>query len=260
MDNLNPTPRVIFVDKDNGIAPGTRYGPVIHDHFIIECCVDGGGTVIINDREFPVTVGQGYVLLPGDSVALVADPVRSRTCVWCAVVGDPVADALAAAGISGTSPYIPPSAFAEAKSIITEMLAMRDDSDGGADLRRTACVYRLLGALLRDRTTVDKNLSVNRAIGIMETKYPSPLTVADLAAAVGLDRAYFSTLFKSVTGTTPYAYLTALRVRKACALLKSTNIPVSEVADAVGIDPQNFARIFRRITGKSPREYLATLA
>ena len=86
------------------------------------------------------------------------------------------------------------------------------------------------------------------------------MTVADLAAAVGLDRAYFSTLFKSVTGTTPYAYLTALRVRKACALLKSTNIPVSEVADAVGIDPQNFARIFRRITGKSPREYLATLA
>lgn len=249
-------PRVIFVDKDKDIAPGTNYGPVTYDYFIFECCVDGGGSMVINGREFPITVGVGYALLPGDNVRLIADPISSRTCVWCAIVGDPVASVLAEAGISSHQPYIPPESFAEVKACITDLLNMRDDLDGGADLRRTACIYRLLAALLRDRTAVDKNLWVNKAIGIMETKYPFPLTVADLAAAVGLDRAYFSTLFRSVTGITPYTYLTNLRVRKACALLTSTDLPISSVAEAVGIDPQNFARIFRRVTGTSPRDFL----
>ena len=247
--------RLVFVDKDEGIAPGTYYGPVIYDNYIVECCVDGGGTIVINGAEFPVTVGQGYVLAPGDNVSLISDPVTSRTCLFCAIDGDKVDEVLDRAGINAASPYIPPSAFPEVQECISELLEMENDVDGGADLRRTAAVYRMLSALLREHTSVDKNIWVNRAIAIMETKYPEEITVADLARAVGLDRAYFSTLFKSVTGTSPYSYLTALRVRKACTLLQNTGLPVSAVAEAVGIDPQNFARIFRRITGITPSEY-----
>ena len=255
METNNKT-RLIFVDKDRDIPRGTCYGPVIYDHYIFECCIDGGGTVIQAEREISVTVGDGYVLMPGESITLVSDPVHSRTCLWCAVVGTDVGDALAAAGITAENPRIPDTAFTEIRAAISDLYSMRDDTDGGAEYRRTAHIYRILGALLRERAVRNNSTHVNKAIGIMETKYNQPLTVSGIAAAVGLDRAYFTTLFSEQTGSTPYAYLTAIRVRRACTLL-ATDMPISAVADAVGIPPQNFSRIFRRIVGVTPREYIS---
>ena len=253
--NISPT-RLVFVDRDRDIPAGTHYGPVIFDHFVFECCVLGGGEIRLGEYSHDVGVGMGYVLFPGENIELLSDPVTSRACLWCAVVGNDVRDALAAAGITPENPIIPPAAFSEVKASISDLYKMRDESDGGAEYRRIANIYRILGALLRESPDQSTSIYVNKAIGIMETKYNQPLTVSGIAAAVGLDRAYFTTLFTSKTGSSPYTYLTNLRVKKACTLLL-TDMPVSAVADAVGIPPQNFSRIFRRIVGITPREYSA---
>ena len=255
METNNKT-RLIFVDKDRDIPCGTCYGPAIYEHYIFECCIDGGGTVIQAEHEISVTVGDGYVLMPGVGITLVSDPVHSRTCLWCAVVGADVGEALSAAGITAENPRIPTAAVPEIRSAISDLYSMRDDTDGGAEYRRTAQIYRILAALLRERVAGNNSTHVNKAIGIMETKYNQPLTVSGIASAVGLDRAYFTTLFTEQTGSTPYAYLTAIRIRRACTLL-TTDMPISAVADAVGIPPQNFSRIFRRHVGVTPREYAA---
>lgn len=93
----------------------------------------------------------------------------------------------------------------------------------------------------------------------METHYNTELTVQGLADAVGLERSYFSTLFKNTTGLSPHYYLTKLRIQRFCTLLKNEDIPISLAAEYVGLDPQNFARIFKRETGKTPGEYRQTL-
>ena len=248
-------PRLLLCDKDRDIAPGAIYGPVIRDIYILECCISGGGSVIINDREYPFGVGDSYVLLPGDKVAHYADPKDSRVCLWCAIDGLRLGEIFTRAGVSGVAPLLPRSVFGELCEIMEEMLAMRTDNDAGAELRRTAAVYRILGAILRDKATTDKNIWVEKAIGIMEAKYNLDMSVSDLAREVGLDRSYFSTLFKSVTGMSPHAYLSSLRVRKACVLIKERGMSVSAAAEAVGLDSQNFARVFKRVTGKSPRDY-----
>ena len=255
MESKNHQPvRLVFVDKDRDIPADTHYGPVIFNHFVFECCLAGGGKILVGDNTHSASVGDGYVLFPGESTTLISDPVESRTCLWCAIVGDDVKTAIAAAGITPENPFIPASSFAEVKSAISDLYKMRDESDAGAEYRRASHIYRILGALLCENAEKNTSIHVNRAIGIMETKYNQPLTVSTIARAVGLDRAYFTTLFTSATGVSPYNYLTELRVKKACALL-STDIPISSVADAVGIPPQNFSRIFRRIVGITPREY-----
>lgn len=257
MENkISNSTRLVFVDKDREIPAGTHYGPVIFNHFVLECCIAGGGKILVGENEHAVGVGQGYVLFPGESTTLISDSVSSRTCLWCAIVGDDVKSAILAAGITPENPYIPETAFAEIKAVISDLYKMRDEADGGAEYRRTAHIYRILGALLRESAEKSTSVHVNRAIGIMETKYNQPLTVSGIARAVGLDRAYFTTLFTAATGVTPYNYLTELRIKKACALL-ATDMPVSSVADAVGIPPQNFSRIFRRVMGITPREYAA---
>jgi AraC-like DNA-binding protein len=123
----------------------------------------------------------------------------------------------------------------------------------GAELRRTGEVYTLLGALGSSRPHIGSNAPVNKAIGIMETTYYTKLSVSDICRGVGLERAYFSTLFKSATGVSPHAFLTKLRIEKAATLIQD-GCSVSEAAESVGLSSVNFARQCRRVTGKSPLE------
>ena len=140
---------------------------------------------------------------------------------------------------------------------VRQIVDMRDENDAGADLRRTSLIYSVLGALMRHTSvSSDKNIWVKKAIGVMETNYHENVTVEDIAYEIGLDRSYFSTLFKEQTGKTPHAYLTALRIKKACTLMKQQGISVSEAAQSVGLDPRNFARLFKKETGMTPKEYI----
>ena len=125
----------------------------------------------------------------------------------------------------------------------------------GTQLRRTACLYELMAVLTDGRTNSVSDLFVEQAVGVMESGYHTELTVADIAAELGFDRCYFSTLFKSRTGISPHAYLTALRIRKASVLLSASDASVAEIAESVGLDPRNFARLFKKETGKTPGEY-----
>ena len=133
---------------------------------------------------------------------------------------------------------------------------MRDDTDPGVDFRRAGCIYNILGALLRETNLSNKNSWIQKAIGIMETRYHEDITIEDIARETGLDRTYFSTLFKEKTGFTPHNYLTQLRIKKASTLLLINNSTVAEIASSVGLDPQNFSRFFKKETGKTPKQYI----
>lgn len=51
-------------------------------------------------------------------------------------------------------------------------------------------------------------------------------------------------------------YLTGIRIRMACMLLRGTTLPISEITERVGFeDITHFGRTFRRETGFSPTQY-----
>jgi len=241
---------------DDNLPPGVHYGPVIRDIYIVECCTDGYGSVIVNGTEYPVGPGDCYILFPGDVVEHTADFVNPRRGVWCAVDGLSLREVFTRVGISSTSPFAPKAAFEEVYEQLVALMNLWDHADPGADYRRTACVYGLLGALLRYTPAAsDKNRWIKQAVGIIETRYHEPLSVGGLARETGLDRSYFSTLFREQMGMTPYAYLTSLRIRKACALLRKKDLSVGQVAASVGLDSRNFSRLFKKEIGKTPKEY-----
>lgn len=239
---------------DDRVAPGARFGPVVRDVYVVECNVSGYGSAIINGREFPVRPGDCYVLLPGDIVVHTAD-ADPRRGYFCAIGGMRFGQALTEAGISSENPYAPAEAFSEIKEIFERMLELRSNNGLGAVHRRTACVYELMGALVGEKPETVNETWLRKVLGIFETEYNEPISVSDVAAAVGFERSYFSVKFKEQTGTTPHKYLTALRVGKASKLLASTDSPVAAVAESVGLDPVNFSRLFKKEMGLSPLEY-----
>ncbi|MFI9816518.1 GlxA family transcriptional regulator [Saccharothrix variisporea] len=81
------------------------------------------------------------------------------------------------------------------------------------------------------------------------------VSVADLAAAVGLSTRTFARRVERATGHSPVRFLQRLRVETALDLLTTTDLPVADIARRVGYaDPTTLRRVLRRDTGRSPRD------
>lgn len=242
--------------KDEAIPPGARYGPVVRDSYIIECCTGGSATYTVNGVSFPFSAGDSLVLFPDDVVTHETTGDRPRYGYWCAVKGMKIASFLDSAGISSESPFIERAASPKILEIMKELYDMKTENDAGAELRRIAGVHAIFGEILRYAgPATDKGVYVQRAIRIMETRFADGITVTSVARDVGLDRSYFSTLFRKTMGVTPQEYLTNLRIKRACDMLTDGDRPINEIASAVGIAPEGFSRVFRMRVGVTPRRY-----
>ena len=68
--------------------------------------------------------------------------------------------------------------------------------------------------------------------------------------------AYLSHVFKSNVGIGYKQYLTKIRMKKACEMLKNTNKKVYEIAELVGYDNYaSFNKIFQKEFCVSPQKY-----
>jgi len=82
------------------------------------------------------------------------------------------------------------------------------------------------------------------------------LGVEALARRAAISPRTFARVFRDETGTTPAAYVEALRVEAARRLLETTDLTVAAVATAVGLrHAETLYRAFRRRVGTTPDEY-----
>jgi transcriptional regulator GlxA family with amidase domain len=90
----------------------------------------------------------------------------------------------------------------------------------------------------------------------MESNFQDDLGADALSRRAGLSGRTFLRRFRAATGSSPHAYVQALRVEKARGLLERTRDPVNAVSWAVGYrDVSAFGRVFRSVTGLSAAGY-----
>jgi AraC-like DNA-binding protein len=86
-------------------------------------------------------------------------------------------------------------------------------------------------------------------------------TCASAARVAGLERAYFSKLFRSVMTVTFTEWNACVRVEEAKRLLRAIDLSITAVSASVGYDDvTTFERVFRRLEGMSPREHRRLVA
>jgi transcriptional regulator GlxA family with amidase domain len=93
----------------------------------------------------------------------------------------------------------------------------------------------------------------------MQAAFRDDVTTETLAKRVGLGLRTFARRFKAATGRLPSAYLQAIRMDHAKAMLEREATPIQSISAAVGYDDVTFFRsLFKRATGMTPAEYRAT--
>jgi transcriptional regulator GlxA family with amidase domain len=97
---------------------------------------------------------------------------------------------------------------------------------------------------------------VDPAIVWMERHLARGFAGNELADALHVSYRTFHRRFRAVTGLAPLAYLQALRIEQAKALLEETRKSVEQIAAEVGYtDASSFRRLFGRHTAVTPAQY-----
>lgn len=82
------------------------------------------------------------------------------------------------------------------------------------------------------------------------------LTLEELAQMCSYNTSYFSRRFKNFAGMTFREYLKKVRMEKAKAMLRSTNIEISDIINRTGYtDRTKFFTHFKDVTGVTPLQY-----
>lgn len=97
---------------------------------------------------------------------------------------------------------------------------------------------------------------VRRLQVLIERELDCSLTTAQLARTVKLSTGYFCHAFKRTFGSSPHAFISEARVRRAQQMMLATSDPLSEIAAACGLaDQSHLSRLFRRIVGQNPNSW-----
>lgn len=101
---------------------------------------------------------------------------------------------------------------------------------------------------------------LRRLTDYINSNLDKEITLANMAAIVGMSPYHFAHLFKNSTGCAPHRYLTKRRIEHAKMLLNDSDLPIIEICERSGFQNQShFATQFRRYTGVTPREYRNSL-
>lgn len=152
---------------------------------------------------------------------------------------------------------LPAPAWPELERILAECESAAAGAVLGQELAMCRCEEALLWLAAR-RAPLPEDDRAARARAFIEERHHLPLSVAEIAAQVGLSPSRLAHAFRAATGMGVIAYRDAARIQRAGQLLRTTGMPVAAVGRAVGYPDQlYFARVFRRHTGASPSAWRA---
>lgn len=147
-------------------------------------------------------------------------------------------------------------------------LSLRED-DEAAKYAVIGGFYRMLGWIcghrayteslsIRNQDSGDrKNVQkLKHVLSFIRGAHDRQITLDEMAAAADMSPQYFCTFFKQMTDKTPFAYVNAYRIERACRKLLGTDLSVTEIAYSCGFnDLSYFIKTFKAEKGMTPRAF-----
>ncbi|MFG1633502.1 AraC family transcriptional regulator [Pseudonocardia alni] len=240
-------------------------GPHAHDFLTLVHVVRGACTYRVDGRTWELGEGDAFVVAPGAVVDHAAEDAAPPGELWSVIFP---ADAVAPASWrdhpllapfvgrhrgGGQRIGVPPADRATWRARFADLddeLSHRRDGHAEAARAHLTLLLVALGRLVDDVPAESGDPLLAAVFTVVEERYADPLSLRDVAAAVGLTPGHLTTVVRRGTGRTVQQWITERRMREARRLLASTDLPVAEVGGRVGYaDPGYFARRFRAAHG-----------
>ncbi len=245
--------------------PGHALGPKLYDYYLLHYVEKGAGTFRTELHAYELAAGDCFLIHPGQLVSYQSNARNPWQYRWIAYTGTQASQHTEAAGFrpeksvfhAGTA-----CGIADWLSVMQEAFAQRKESSHFTSL---GTLYMILAEaqnhLAEDQTLIPGESSIRRTvkqmIQYMSTQYAYPMSIEQMSASLGYNRAYLSRIFKQETGLTPVTYLLKLRIDKSRQLLRERpDLSIEQISDSVGIaDALYFSKQFKRFHGEAPSLY-----
>lgn len=244
--------------------PLHSYGPAVRPNYLLHYILDGSGIYRVEDQEFLLRKGEGFLIEPNRQTFYQADGEDPWTYLWIGFDGAKCGSCLRSLGLGGGRLTFRCEDGGELLKLVEAMLAY-NRSDAEADFMLQSLLCRFFARLAkgiaweperRMSKRERENLYIHQAMEYIRNNYANGITVADIAGYVALNRSYLFTLFRRVLGVSPQECLTQFRLTRAKEQLTLTDASVANIALSCGYqDPQVFSKAFKRQFGVTPVKY-----
>lgn len=248
-----------------------------HEFLVLAYFERGAGSIRLGDREWPLRDDDAFVIAPGEVVRFGSHVPDARTAGWCVFFPPEIIASQAHGGSLGWRAHpllfpfvgsaaggaqrlpVPPSERVpwaqHAAAIERELNAPRDGSAEAA----LAHLTLLLVSVARISVDIGHDLRLRSepllasVFEFIEEHYHEPISLADVAAAVGLTPGHLTTVVRRKTGRTTQRWITERRMAEARKLLRQTDLNIESISTLVGYrQPSFFIRHFRRDHSTTP--------
>ncbi len=149
-------------------------------------------------------------------------------------------------------PLVLPALLADLRALV-ELELRHDDGAGDAALEGLALL--LLSRVARLARGGGQPPWLGDACAFIERHYAEPISLAAVAAALGIHRATLAAAFRRHLARSVGQAIRAARVRSALAALRTSRRPLAEIALECGFaDQGHMGRLVKRATGRTPGE------
>ena len=248
-------------------SPLHSFGPFVRNHYLFHYILSGHGRLDAADQSgtvqhYSLGPDQGFLIFPGQNTTYSAHEDDPWKYTWLEFDGLRIAEYIEQAGLSVNQPIYRPFTPEQGQSVGDTMLYIANHSSEPA-LHLVGHLCLFLDGLIRTSSSRRelrggqlKDFYIQEAVNFMEHNYHRDITVEELAQVCGLNRSYFSKLFRDSMGCPPQEFLIRLRLSKAADQLKGTENTIGAIATQCGYPNQlHFTRAFHKRYGLSPREW-----
>lgn len=240
-----------------------QWGPGVRDHFLIHHVVSGKGEYTVNGKTFHLEKGDSFLVYPYTEVSYKADSKDPWKYYWVGFAGADAALIIHSTAFTREKPYLSACTKEDDLLIRQNLLHIYDARGNSMEnaVAMTGALYLALSYYLKDASYENKENNiyssyVKKATDYMDTNYSYPITVEEIASYVGVSRSHLFRVFEKHLECSPKEYLTNVRIRQACSLLKNTSLSITAVAMSTGFENNlYFSKAFKKEMGMTPSAY-----
>ncbi|MBE6399008.1 MAG: helix-turn-helix transcriptional regulator [Lentisphaerae bacterium] len=228
-----------------------------YNHIALEMVLEGAIEYSENGESHIATPGKIFIIVPHSNVKIVnARKHRPRRKLSLLICGNAPGCISQSIGFARDTMLTLP----EPETVETKIRTIGEMMSPGSDhLPLASAVYELmlyLAGIQRESAGEPLPEELLKIRSFIHENFCNTLNISDIAEAAGISPATLRRRFARFFHISPLDYLNRLRLERAAALLKNSDLPVKEISFSCGFNsPLYFSEAFRKSFGCAPGIY-----